>query len=62
MNSYAIVNKTTNIVVNMTVWDGISEWHPGDEYLLMQTDSAGIGDVWDGNTFITLVSPVENPV
>ena len=52
MNSYAIIDKNTNVVVNMAVWDGVSEWHPGDDYFFIQSDTASIGDVWDGTQLI----------
>lgn len=28
MNKYALINKTTFIVENIIVWDGVTEWTP----------------------------------
>ena len=30
MNRYAVINSA-NIVVNMVLWDGISDWTPGND-------------------------------
>ena len=30
MNKYALINSA-NIVVNMCLWDGITEWNPGND-------------------------------
>lgn len=40
---YAIIDVSTGIVINMTLWDGISEYNPGSQYELVQTDIAWIG-------------------
>ena len=32
MDEYAIINETTGKVVNICVWDGKSEWHPGPDF------------------------------
>lgn len=43
MSYYAVVNTTTDIVDNIIVWDGVTEYDPGEGYILVETDSAGIG-------------------
>lgn len=39
MSVYAILEN--NIVINKVVWDGETQWSPGDEYQIME-----IGDKW----------------
>ena len=48
---YAIIDIATGIVVNMTMWDGVSEYNPGDQYELVQTDVAWIGWSYSDGTF-----------
>jgi hypothetical protein len=38
MNSYLLVNKSTNIVENIVVWDGGDGWSPPDECFALLTD------------------------
>lgn len=44
--NYALVNQETNIVENIIVWDGVTEWTPPasvDVIQLSETDIAWIG-------------------
>lgn len=53
MNRYALVEN--GIVINTIVWDGESEWSPGDgviTILLNDSDAVSIGDSYDGSKFI----------
>lgn len=46
MGIYATVNVATGIVENMSLWDGVSEWSPGDGYIAVLAD--GIDNVTMG--------------
>ena len=43
MGIYAIINVSTGEVLNTTVWDGVSEWSPGDGYIAVETNEASAG-------------------
>lgn len=49
MGNYAIVKN--NVVEGVIVWDGVSEWTPPEGTIIIETESAGIGWSWDGNSF-----------
>lgn len=59
MDNYAVIDKITNIVIAVVVWDGVSEWSPGEGYLLVKSDTAAIKDIWDGENFIRPPPTVE---
>lgn len=44
---YAIIDRASLIVVNVALWDGKTPWHPGDEYMVVESDIADIGDKYD---------------
>lgn len=52
MSNYAIINSS-NIVENIIVWDGQTDYTPPNNKTLVQSDTAKIGDTWDGENFIT---------
>jgi len=38
-DNYLMVNKTTNVVENVVIWDGnLETWNPGNDYLLMKAE------------------------
>lgn len=42
------------VVDNIALWDGITEWNPGDQYILVDitnNPSADIGNTYDGINF-----------
>lgn len=41
--NYAVIDSITYIVVNIVVWDGVSEWSPPSGTFAIQSDEAGIG-------------------
>ena len=51
MKTYAhIVNGK---VVNVSLWDGVSEWHPDEQVVeIPQDQAAGIGWDYVGNEFV----------
>ena len=60
---YAVVDSTTNKVVNVVLWDGEVEWTPPDNTIAIKSDEAGIDDTWDGVNFIKpYVEIVTEPV
>jgi hypothetical protein len=54
IKTYALIDST-GTVVNLPLWDGVTEYQPTDEsgvpYVLVQSDTAQIGDVYDGTNF-----------
>jgi len=37
--NYLMVNKNTNLVENVVLWDGnLQTWNPGDDFLLMKAE------------------------
>lgn len=45
---YAVIDTT--LVVNVALWDGETEWHPGEGLIAVRSDEAGIGWTWDAET------------
>ena len=50
---HALINKETKQVVNVIIWEG-EPWTPPTNHFVVQSDTAGIGDIWDesNNLFI----------
>jgi hypothetical protein len=46
---YSIINEKTNVVVNIIVWDGKSQWQPPKGTYLVQSSVGQIGDFYDIN-------------
>ena len=44
MNRYAIIKD--NIVINVVIWDGQSEWKSPEGTQIVQSDSLNIGDTY----------------
>lgn len=49
MANFAIVENETNKVVNVIVWEG-AEWLPPRNHLVIQSDVANIGDIYNPET------------
>jgi len=50
---YAVINKETKEVINVIIWDGISEISgltDNPNIILVRTDTGNIGDIYDENT------------
>lgn len=43
MKNYAVVNKSSGLVENIVIWDGLAEWASPDGTSTIETDSASIG-------------------
>jgi hypothetical protein len=44
--NYAIIDSNTNICKNIVVWDGVSNWHPGNGLIVQLHDGIiNTGDV-----------------
>lgn len=52
---YAIVENS--VVTNVMEWDGESKWAPPEGSTLVQSDTAGVGDTYDGTTFTRPTPP-----
>jgi hypothetical protein len=44
--NYAIVEKSTGLVVNIVVWDGQSAWTPGEGFDVVAVGDSGAGIGW----------------
>jgi hypothetical protein len=52
---YAIVDSSTNLVINRVSWDGEINWSPGDGFAAVRVDDptqGSIGDTYAENKFI----------
>lgn len=60
VKTYAVINSETNIVENVILWDGESQWQPpANTYVQsLEGTEAGIGWKYDGGVFID-VRPTE---
>jgi hypothetical protein len=60
LNAYAHI--VDGVVVNVSLWDGESDWAPAEEIVeIPEGSSAGIGWDWDGKKF-TDNRPQDNPL
>ncbi|EKS5466246.1 hypothetical protein QB691_000112 [Escherichia coli] len=53
MKEWAVVEN--GIVVNVVLWDGISEWHAGEDQEVIEVvgdSQAGIGWTYSGGEFV----------
>lgn len=46
-----VITDALGAVVNVTEWDGVTEWTPGEGLTAVQSDEAQIGWTYDGETF-----------
>jgi hypothetical protein len=58
MGNYAIVDSATGIVEGVAVWDGITEWSPGEGYIAVESDVASHGWKYSDGIF---TCPLETP-
>lgn len=49
MVAFAVVENETKLVVNVIDWEG-AEWLPPRNHLVIRTDEANIGDVYNTET------------
>lgn len=52
---YAVINKVSNVVENVVMWDGVSNWSPGDDFYLIDVtgvNPVGFGMKYESETFI----------
>lgn len=59
---YAVI--ADGIVVNVALWDGVTEWTPGDNLLVVQSDTAQIGWSYVDGEFVApppVVTPPPTP-
>lgn len=47
---YCVIDQSGN-VVNTIVWDGVTEYNPGADLTLVQSDIAGIGWTYENGEF-----------
>lgn len=46
MSRHAIINNQSKEVVNVVIWEG-AEWLPPRGHLVVKSDTAGIGDIYN---------------
>jgi hypothetical protein len=64
VSSYAVINNTTNVCVNVVAWDGVSNWLPPAETYLVElgdTDIGGIGVEYDPAAQAWIIPPEPEP-
>lgn len=42
---YAVIDQN-NLVTNVIMWDGVTQWQPPAGYVVKETQEAAIGDIW----------------
>lgn len=62
MMNYAAVNTETGLVENIVLWDGESEWSPGEGYEAIQSDIAQIGWAYANGEFTAPPPPPVPPL
>ncbi|MFW5401370.1 tail fiber assembly protein [Yersinia sp. 1252 StPb PI] len=55
MNKYAVV--LNGVVINIVVWDGVTEWQPNEGEAIVATDEIGIGWYYADGTFTAPPEP-----
>lgn len=43
---YAVIQDSDNLVVNVIIWDGQTEWSPPEGCFVVQSDTLNIGDTY----------------
>lgn len=58
---YALINSQTTVVENVIElsdnWPGDESWNVPEGYIVKSSDSASIGDTYNGKTFKAPVAP-----
>lgn len=57
MDTYAVIDETTNICINCIIWDGVTPYTPPAGTFMVLANGGGIGWIWDGSQ---LVPPPES--
>ena len=50
ISQYAHIDQITNVVTNVSLWDGITTWNPPENTFVVQSDIANIDDIYDPKT------------
>jgi hypothetical protein len=60
---YAVVDISSNTVVNVIAWDGQAQWTPPQGYRIQKDEDVAIGDIWIDslNQFVRPLSLVKPP-
>lgn len=51
VKTYAIIEQSTGLVVNVSVWDGESDWQPDPGYIAVMSETAQIGWTYKDGEF-----------
>lgn len=55
---FAVINKGTNVVENVVLWDGVSKWDPGSDFFLIEVtgiNPMGTGMLYDNGNFVFIL-------
>jgi hypothetical protein len=44
---HAVIDKKTNKVINVIIYDGVSAWNPPNDCFILQNDKVNRGDIYD---------------
>lgn len=47
LRRYGVIDASGQ-VINVTLWDGMSDWHPGDGLRAVESDTLEVGDAVAG--------------
>ena len=61
MLKYAVINTTTNIVENVIVWDGVSDWTPPENHVAVNVEGIIVGPKWTSNNDGSFTAPESTP-
>ena len=62
MDRYALIELSTELVVNVAIWDGETEWAPEEGVIAIQSNSAQIGHSYVKGEFIAPPAPEDPPL
>ena len=57
MLKYAVINTTTNIVENVILWDGVSDWIPPENHIAVNVEGVIVGPKWTSNNDGSFTAP-----
>lgn len=61
MSRYALARKTDGLITNIIEWDGGPQWKPPDDAIAILSDTANVGDTWNGTDIVPGAPPPPTP-
>lgn len=59
---YATIELATEMVTGLCLWDGLTQWSPGDGFIAVQSDVAQVGWAFVDGAFVAPVLPPPPPL